>query len=138
MLGKSNRITLPVLLRYKRSAGFTLIELLVVMAIVATLGALVAPRYFHSVDRATEVVLTENLRVTRDAIDKFYGDQGRYPETLDELVEKRYLRTLPADPVAETTSWTIIAPPEGEKGAVYDIKSTSDAQTRDGKPLNAL
>jgi general secretion pathway protein G len=119
--------------------GFTLIELLVVLAIVATLAALVAPRYFQSVDRATEAVLSENLRITRDAIDKFYGDQGRYPETLDELVEKRYLRSPPTDPTSDPPlPWAIIAPPEGERGAVYDLKSTSPGQTRDGRALNTL
>ena len=68
-----------------RRRGFTLIELLVVLAIVATLLTLAVPRYFGKVDAAKETVLRENLRTTRDVIGKFYGDTGRYPESLERL-----------------------------------------------------
>ena len=75
--------------------GFTLIELLVVLAIIAVLLTLAVPRYFNQIDGAKETVLRENLQVTRVAIDKYFGDLGRYPDSLDELVERRYLRSLP-------------------------------------------
>jgi general secretion pathway protein G len=108
----------------KSKRGFTLIELLVVMAIIGTLMMIVAPRYFHSVDRSREAVLHQNLALTRTAIDKFFGDNGRYPDTLDELVQKKYLRTLPYDPITESNAtWQIVAPVSTAKGAVYDIKS---------------
>jgi type II secretory pathway pseudopilin PulG len=56
-------------------------------------------------------VLGENLRIVRETIDKFYGDKGRYPENLEELVAERYLRALPHDPITGSTStWTIIPP----------------------------
>ena len=71
-----------------RRRGFTLIELLVVMAIIATLLSIVAPRYFTHLDRAREAALRETLVVVRDAIDKFHGDTGRYPESLEELVSQ--------------------------------------------------
>jgi general secretion pathway protein G len=92
--------------------GFTLIELLVVLSIIALLLTLAVPRYIHSVDVAKEAVLSENLHLVRETIDKFYGDKGRYPESLEELVSERYLRSLPYDPITDSTStWTIIAPP---------------------------
>ena len=120
-----------------RTAGFTLIELLVVMAIVATLLALTLPRYFGSVEASKETVLMENLRTTRDAIDKFFGDNGRYPDSLDELVGKRYLRSAPFDPVTESsTAWTIVAPPATDKGKVYDLKSSATGKARDGRALS--
>ncbi len=113
--------------------GFTLIELLVVLAIVATLLTLAVPRYFGKVDAAKETVLRENLRTTRDVIGKFYGDTGRYPETLDELVERRYLASLPYDPLTDSsTSWTLVPAPEGYKGAVYDIRSGASGRAADG------
>ena len=68
--------------------GFTLIEILVVLAIVALLLTISLPRYFQSVDVAKERVLMENLRTTRDSIDKFYGDTGRYPDSLEELIDE--------------------------------------------------
>ena len=87
-----------------KCGGFTLIELLVVLAIVATLLSLVAPHYLGSVDRAKEVVLKENLATLRSTIDKYYADTGRYPETLQELVQQRYLRAVPEDPVAQSAT----------------------------------
>jgi general secretion pathway protein G len=82
-----------------------------VLSIIALLLTLAVPRYFHSIDTSKEAVLSENLRIVRETIDKFYGDKGRYPESLEELVSERYLRALPHDPVTGSTStWTIIAP----------------------------
>ena len=69
--------------------GFTLIELLVVMALIGMLLSLAVPRYFGNVDKAKESVLRQNLALTRDAIDKFFGDHGRYPDSLDEIVARR-------------------------------------------------
>ncbi|HTD06012.1 type II secretion system protein, partial [Undibacterium sp.] len=69
--------------------GFTLIELLVVLAIVALLLSLALPRYFTSIDKTKEIVLVENLQTTRNVIDKFYADTGRYPESLSELVQRK-------------------------------------------------
>ena len=120
-------------------SGFTLIELLVVMALVALLLTLALPRYFQSIDASKETILIENLRVTRDAIDKFYGDTGRYPESLEELVERKYLRSPPYDPITETSDrWTITAPPDDRKGSVYDLRSSAEGAARNGKPYNEL
>lgn len=117
-----------------RRQGFTLIELLVVMAIVSTLLMLVAPRYLHRVDAAKEAVLRENLRQVRDVIGKFHGDTGRYPETLEELVERKYLRALPVDPITESAqTWDLVPVPDGSQGMVYDIRSGSAALDRDGR-----
>ena len=113
--------------------GFTLIELLVVMAIIAMLLSLAAPRYFNSVDKSREAVLRENLAMTRQALDKFFGDNGKYPDSLDDLVARKYLRSLPVDPITGSTStWTIIPPDAQDKGAVFDIKSGSPDKALDG------
>lgn len=116
-----------------RVSGFTLIELLVVLAIIATLLAIAAPRYFRSVDHSKEVALKQSLAVMRDAIDKFHGDQGVYPESLEVLVEKRYLRSIPVDPITESaTTWQITAPAEQNKGKVYDVKSGAEGRAANG------
>jgi general secretion pathway protein G len=110
----------------RRSGGFTLIELLVVLAIVALLSTLAMPRYFQSIDTAKETILAENLHTTRDTIDKFFGDTGRYPDSLNELVDKNYLRSLPRDPITESTSdWVLIAPDSMYKGKVFNLKSSA-------------
>lgn len=114
--------------------GFTLIELLVVLAIIAVMLTLAVPRYFGQIDTAKETVLRDNLKTTRDVIDKFYGDTGRYPESLEELVEKRYLRATPVDPITGVSgSWVLVPPPDGYKGMVYDLKSGAPGATREGR-----
>lgn len=113
--------------------GFTLIELLVVMAIIATLLSIAAPRYFNSVEKSKEAVLHQNLVLTREALDKYYGDNGKYPDSLDDLVSKKYLRSLPVDPIANaSTAWLIVPPDTTEKGGVFDIRSGAPGKARDG------
>jgi general secretion pathway protein G len=118
----------------KRPArGFTLIELMVVMTIIALLLSIALPRYFNHLDRSRETILQQDLAVMRDAIDKFHGDRDRYPESLDELVETRYLRSLPVDPLTDRAdTWQIIAPEDSTVGGVYDIKSGAPGAARDG------
>lgn len=118
-----------------RSRGFTLIELLVVLGIVALMLTLAVPRYFPSIDKSKEVVLADNLRNVRQVLDQYYGDTGRYPDTLEQLVEKKYLRAMPVDPVTDSeTSWIIVPPEDGSKGGVYNIRSGAAGNDRSGKP----
>lgn len=118
-----------------RRRGFTLIELLVVLGIVALLLSLAVPRFFPSIDSARETILADNLRNTRAVIDQYFSDTGRYPDSLDQLVEKKYLRNLPLDPITETsTSWIVVPPEDGAKGGVYTIKSGAPGNDRSGKP----
>lgn len=113
--------------------GFTLIELLVVMAIVATLLSIAAPRYFDHIDRSREATLHQSLSVMRDAIDKFRADTGTYPEDLDALVNKRYLRKVPIDPVTERAdSWLLVPPPDGSGEGVWDVRSGAEGRGKDG------
>jgi general secretion pathway protein G len=93
---------------YKRALGFTLIELIVVMTIIALLISIAVPRYFHSVEHAKEATLKQTLSVVRVAIDKFYGDNERYPSSISELVSKKYIRKLPVDPITESTETWIL------------------------------
>ena len=126
-----------MVIRRVRRAGFTLIELLVVMAIIATLLTIALPRYFGSVERSKEVTLRQSLNVMRDAIDKYYADTGRYPDKLEDLVEKRYIRAVPLDPITESTeTWVIVPVPSTiAQGTVYDVKSGAKGNTADGKPF---
>jgi general secretion pathway protein G len=117
-----------------RKKGFTLIELLVVMSVIATLLTIAVPRYFQHLDRAREASLRESLAVMRDALDKYRADTGRYPETLEELVIKRYLRKVPPDPITESTETWVVVPPPDEPGQkkVWDIRSGAEGQGQNG------
>jgi general secretion pathway protein G len=120
-------------------AAFTLIELLVVMAIIGLLLALALPRYFASIDKSKETVLKENLRVTRTQIDRFFADRGRHPESLDELVTEKYLRSVPVDPMTESSSsWILVPPTESDDHGVADLKSGARGVARDGTPYESL
>lgn len=120
-------------------AGFTLIELLVVMTIIATLLMIAVPRYFQSVERAKEVTLRQDLAVMRDAIDKFFGDTGRYPESLVELVDRRYVRSIPADPYTKSPeTWLMVQSDDAELTGVRDVRSSADGVTTTGVPLSEL
>jgi general secretion pathway protein G len=113
--------------------GFTLIELLVVMSIIATLLMIAVPRYFHSLERSKEAVLRQDLAVLRDAIDKYYADLGRYPEALPDLVEHRYLRSIPIDPQTKSAeTWTTVMSEDEETPGVRDVHSGATGDASDG------
>ena len=117
--------------------GFTLIELLVVLGIIALLLTLAVPRYFPTVDAAKETILADNLRNMRDVIDQFYADRGRYPDSLEQLVDKKYLRSLPVDPITDSNaSWILVPPEDATKGAIYSIRSGAPGNSRSGKPYS--
>jgi general secretion pathway protein G len=119
----------------RKRSGFTLIELLVVLGIVALLLTLAVPRFVPRIDNARETILSDNLRNTRAVIDQYYSDTGRYPDSLDQLVEKKYLRGLPVDPVTDSSAtWIVVPPEDGAKGGVYTIKSGAPGNDLHGKP----
>ena len=114
-------------------SGFTLIELMVVMAVIATLLAIALPHYFSSLEKSREAVLHHDLALLRETLDKYYGDTGKYPDALDELVSSRYLRSIPVDPITDSNAtWVSIPPEPPEIGGVYDVRSGAQGVARDG------
>lgn len=122
----------------KPAAGFSLMELLVVLVLIALLAAVVTPVVTHSIERAKESTLKENLFVMRKAIDDYYADRGEYPASLASLVEEKYLRRIPEDPIAETRQWRLVHAEDnhGGQGGIIDVRSESDKQSREGTPYN--
>lgn len=131
----------------RRPCGFTLIELLIVLAIVGTLLAIAVPSYFGSLENARETALKQSLSVMRTAIDHYHGDRGKYPESLRELVDAKYLRSIPVDPVTGLAdTWVeeaaAEAPPVAQatqgapvsRGGVRDVHSGTAGSGRDGTP----
>ena len=119
----------------EKRRGFTLIELLVVMSIISLLLAIAVPRYMGRLQASKETVLRQTLSITREALDRFYADTGKYPDDLATLVSKKYLRSIPVDPITDSsTTWVIAAPDDADKGAVYDIHSGAEGNGRDGTP----
>jgi len=113
--------------------GFTIIELMVVLAAIGLLLSIAAPRYIQHIDQAREVALRQDLQQVRLALDQFKADQARYPTTLDELVSKRYLRSVPVDPITgRTDTWHVEAAPGQVQGTVGDLHSGAPGLAQDG------
>src|SRR5512146_3291395 len=96
----------------KNRRGFTLIELMIVITIIGILAAIAAPNYMWGVVKAKEAVLREDLYNFRNTIDQFNADQGKYPDSLQELIDKKYMRDIPVDPFTKSKeTWEVVAPP---------------------------
>jgi len=116
-----------------RRHGFTLIELLVVMSVIATLLLIAYPRYFSSIDKSKEAALRQDLSIMRDALDKYHGDIGQFPQSLNDLVEKGYLRAIPPDPITESLeSWILVSPSDNRQSGIANIRSGAPGSARDG------
>lgn len=119
----------------RRLAGFTLIELLVVLAIIATLAAIAAPRYFNSLEKSRETALRSNLKVMREALDHYHQDTGRWPQSLEDLVKQRYLREIPLDPVTQDAgTWVVVRQTDSPQPGVRDVRSGAPGGPREGAP----
>ena len=124
--------------RGPRDGGWTLIELTIVITILVILAALAMAQYRNSVTHAREAALKSDLFMMRDAIDQYYADKGRYPESLQTLVSESYLRAVPQDPFTRSRdTWTVI-PADPEPGStsasagIYDVKSGALEAAIDG------
>lgn len=121
----------------KIERGFSLLELMIAMFIMIILLSVAIPVYQRSVQHARETVLQENLWQMRRAIDQFTADKGKLPKSLDDLVEGKYLREKPVDPITEKAEWDEVqgedtTSPDAEQG-LTDVKSLAEGTDTDGK-----
>jgi len=125
-------------IRPRSDAGFTLIELMIVMMIIGILVTIAEPSYRTQTIRARETALKKDLFIVRDVIDQYAADQGQYPDSLQELVDKGYLRSMPMDPFTRASdTWVEVRDASGEEaGGIFDIHSGSDLVGLDGTPYN--
>ncbi len=118
--------------------GFSLIELMIAISIIGILASVAQPNLLKAITRAKEASLRKSLFTFRDVIDQYYGDHGKYPDSLEALADSKYIREVPKDPFTKSSASWIILSPEGEEdeGGVYDVHSGSYLVSLDGTPYN--
>ena len=129
--------------RRQAAKGFTLAEMLIVAALIGILAAIALPNYRHAQLKAREAVLREDLWILRDLIDTYKADRGTYPDGLQDLVTKGYIRRIPIDPMTQSPdTWEEIREPLGADvpeeedvdTGVTDVKSGAQGTALDGTP----
>jgi len=127
--------------RLKDNKGFTLLELMIVIAIIGILATLAQPQFKTAVLKAKEASLRENLFNIRNCIDQYYGDNGKYPSALGDLVEKGYMRAIPKDPFTGEADWKVEyysgssdSGDSSDNGGINDVKSAGPGTGLNGKP----
>ena len=123
--------------------GFTLVELMIVMAVISILLTIAIPAYLQSIKRAKEAVLKEDLHTMRNDIDQYTVDKEKAPQSLDDLVQAGYLKTIPIDPMtSRSDTWitsesdTLMSINETQ-GGIDDVKSGSQGLSLDGTSYNS-
>jgi general secretion pathway protein G len=126
----------------KGEGGFTLVELMIVMTIIGILATIAIPSYIRSVQKAKEAVLREDLHTLRTAIDSYTVDKEKAPQSLDDLVQAGYLKSIPKDPMTSrddtwvTSESDTMTDIDETQGGMDDVHSGSEAVSSEGTTYN--
>jgi general secretion pathway protein G len=93
------------------------------------------PTYQRAVAHARETVLKENLWQMRKAIDQYTADKGKMPKNIDDLIQARYLKEKPVDPILEKADWQEVQgddPNNPDDHGLQDVKSTAQGSDSEG------
>ncbi len=129
-------------MRKRGSRGFTMIELMIVVAIILILMGIAIPNYQQSVAHAREAVLRQDLDTIRSAIDQYTLDKQKAPQSLEDLVQANYLKTIPKDPITNSTdTWETVQEDslmaiDQQQPGIIDVHSGAQGTASDGTAYN--
>lgn len=129
-------------MRQRSKRGFTLLELLVVMTLIAILSTIGIVGYRQKVKTSQEAVLKENIFQINHCLEQYRTDRGRYPSSLNALVEMGYLRSIPMDPITNSReTWQSEMEPSDPDNpnveiGVWKVRSGSTEVGTNGIPYN--
>ena len=124
----------------KQDAGFTLIELMIVMAIIGVLAVVAIPSFVGAIKQAREAVLKEDLHVLRNAIDSYTADKQKGPQSLDDLIQDGYLKSIPEDPMTHSKETWVTETGDALRSldqtdpGIDNVHSGAQDQGSDGQP----
>jgi general secretion pathway protein G len=124
--------------------GFTLIEMIIVFTMIGILVGLALPQFKNAAKKARESTLKEDLTILRKLIDQYFTDKSKYPASLQALVDEKYLRKIPVDPITGRPDWVevreepsvddLLEP--GFQAGITEVHSASELKGMDGTPYN--
>ncbi len=126
----------------KQHAGFTMIELLIVISIMLILMLIAVPKYNIAIKNAREAVLREDLHIMRAAIDSYTMDKQKAPQSLDDLVQEGYLKTIPEDPITrskdtwQTDTSDMMSSVDQTDPGIVDVHSGAEESSTNGEAYN--
>ena len=127
----------------KQDAGFTLLELMIVMAIIGVLMMVAVPSFVGAIRQAREAALKEDLHVMRAAIDSYTMDKQKAPQSLDDLIQDGYLKSIPEDPFTHardtwvTDSSDALYSLDQTDPGIDNVHSGSQETGSDGQPYSS-
>jgi general secretion pathway protein G len=127
----------------KQDAGFTLLELMIVMAIIGVLMMVAVPSFVGAIRQAREAALKEDLHVIRAAIDSYTMDKQKAPQSLDDLIQDGYLKSIPEDPFTHardtwvTDSSDALYSLDQTEPGIDNVHSGSQETGSDGQPYSS-
>jgi general secretion pathway protein G len=116
-----------------------MVELLIVMSIIGILMLIAVPRYTAAIKSAREAVLREDLHIMRAAIDSYTMDKQKAPQSLDDLVQDGYLKTIPEDPITHSKeTWVtdasdMMSSVDQTDPGIVDVHSGAEESASDGQ-----
>lgn len=75
-------------LQMRTKSGFSLIEIMIAIAIIAVMAAVVGPRLFTFLSKGKERATESNIQALGSAVNSYYSHVGKYPTSLEDLVQK--------------------------------------------------